>query len=104
MSITIMMSKVIRPLFAVAVLAGLLGIAGGSSVRPVLVQEDGPPVVGPCPCSDARCLPLCHDSVGAADAVTPGALVASGDVALDTPPESCPCIYKVCAPMCQGSP
>ena len=79
-----MLTKVIRSVFVVGVFAAVLGIAGGGVVRPALLQADGPPVIGPCPCSDARCLPLCHD-VGAPSGVTPGALAASALVAVETP-------------------
>jgi hypothetical protein len=98
-----MISKAIRAVFVVAVLAAVLGIAGGSSVRPALLQADGPPVIAPCPCSDARCLPLCHN-VGAPSGLTPGALVASALVAMEVPPVACPCADARCLPLCQGNP
>jgi len=103
-----MITKVLRPVFVVAVFAAVLGIAGGGSVRPALLQADGPPVIGPCPCSDARCLPLCHN-VGApsglaASGLAASGLVASGLVAMETPAVSCPCADARCLPMCQGNP
>ena len=103
-----MIANVFRRVFVVAVFAAALGIAGGAPVRPALLQADGPPVIGPCPCSDARCLPLCHN-VGAPSGLGAGALAASTLaastlVAMDTPPASCPCADARCLPMCQGNP
>jgi hypothetical protein len=111
MSITIMISRVIRPVFAVAVLAAVVAIAGGSSVRPPLLQADGtPPVLGPCPCSDARCLPLCHNNARAPGAQAVNAEVPSAPsssvqapsalVAMETPPVACPCADIRCLPLC----
>jgi len=113
-----MFTKVIRRVFVVAVFAAVLGIAGGSSVRPALLQADGPPVIEPCPCSGARCLPLCHNvgapsarvasvespSIEAAIALMASAASASALVAMEVPPAACPCADARCLPMCQGNP
>jgi hypothetical protein len=124
MSITMMFSRVIRPVVVVAVLATVLGISGGSSMRPPLLQADGatPPVLGPCPCSDARCLPLCHNNVPAPSAqavsaelpsVLPSSVqlpsapsssvsAPSALVAMETPPVACPCSDARCLPLCHA--
>lgn len=57
-----MISRIIRSVFIVGVFATVLGVAGGSVRAPLPPPPaDGPPIIGPCPCADARCLPLCHD-------------------------------------------
>ncbi|HSS00012.1 MAG TPA: hypothetical protein VLM79_23310 [Kofleriaceae bacterium] len=90
-------------MFVVAVFAAVLGIAGGSSVGPALLQADGPPVIGPCPCSDARCLPLCHN-VGAPSGLAANGLATSALVAMGAPAVVCPCADARCLPLCLGNP
>jgi hypothetical protein len=54
-----MISTIVRSAIIVAVLAAVLGIAGSSSPPATRVDlATNNPLA--CPCSDARCLPLCR--------------------------------------------